>query len=151
MLSAFRWVCLVLFLSISGNVSIHADERGSATQAIQQVLDLQVAAWNNQDLGSFMKGYWKSEKLSFFSGGKRTMGWQATLERYQKRYQGEGKEMGKLRFTEMEIDLQGPDAALVRGRFNLVTSRDKPTGLFTLLFKKFPEGWLIVHDHSSAD
>ena len=27
----------------------------------------------------------------------------------------------------------------------------KPGGLFTLIFRKFPEGWKIVHDHTSAE
>jgi beta-aspartyl-peptidase (threonine type) len=26
-----------------------------------------------------------------------------------------------------------------------------PGGLFTVIFRKFPEGWKIVHDHTSAD
>jgi ketosteroid isomerase-like protein len=26
-----------------------------------------------------------------------------------------------------------------------------PHGLFTLIFKRFPEGWRIVHDHTSAE
>jgi uncharacterized protein (TIGR02246 family) len=122
----------------------------TARKAIQQVLDDQDAAWNKGDLDGFMKGYWKSDKLTFFSGNDKTSGWQATLERYQKKYQGEGKEMGKLTFKDVEIELLGPDAAVVRGRFLLVRSKDKPTGLFTLILKKFPEGWRIVHDHTSG-
>ena len=27
----------------------------------------------------------------------------------------------------------------------------KPQGLFTLIFRKFPEGWKIVHDHSAGE
>jgi hypothetical protein len=26
-----------------------------------------------------------------------------------------------------------------------------PGGLFTVIFRKLPEGWKIVHDHTSAD
>jgi ketosteroid isomerase-like protein len=26
-----------------------------------------------------------------------------------------------------------------------------PGGLFTLIFRKFPDGWKIVHDHTSAE
>ena len=95
--------------------------------------------------------YWKSDKLSFYSGKDKTAGWQATLERYRKRYQGEGREMGQLSFSELEIDLLGPDSALVRGRWQVVLSKDKPSGLFTLLVKKLPEGWRIVHDHTSKE
>jgi beta-aspartyl-peptidase (threonine type) len=117
--------------------------------AIRAVLDAQVVAWNKGDLDGFMKGYWESEKLTFFSGSEKTSGWKATLERYQKKYKSEGKEMGKLTFSELEIDVLGRDSALVRGRWQLVLSKDKPGGLFTLIFKKLPDGWRIVHDHTS--
>jgi beta-aspartyl-peptidase (threonine type) len=118
--------------------------------AIQKVLDAQVAAWNKGDLKGFMVGYWNSPDLSFSSGKEKTRGWQATYERYQKRYQSEGQEMGKLSFSELEIEMLSPDSAYVRGRWQLVTSKDKPGGLFTLIFKKLPEGWRIVHDHTSS-
>lgn len=121
-----------------------------AQKAIRQVLDDQAAAWNKGDLDGFMKGYWKSDRLTFFTGNTKTAGWQATLERYQKRYQGKGNEMGQLTFSELEIEMLGPTAALVKGRFTLTASTGKPTGLFSVIFKKMPEGWRIVHDHTSS-
>ena len=46
----------------------------------------------------------------------------------------------------------GPDSAFVRGEFHLTMSDGKtPHGLFTLVFRKFPEGWKIVHDHSAGE
>jgi beta-aspartyl-peptidase (threonine type) len=122
----------------------------AARDAIRKVLDDQAAAWNRGDLEGFMAGYWKSPDLTFFSGKDRLRGWQATLDRYRKRYQGEGREMGKLTFSELQIDLLGPDAAVVRGRFRLQLQKDTPTGLFTLIFRRLPEGWRIVHDHTSS-
>jgi len=127
-----------------------SDDTDAAKKAIQKVLDDQVAAWNKGDLEGFMAGYWKSDELTFFSGKDITKGWNATLERYKKRYQSEGKEMGKLTFSDLKIDVLGPDSAVVRGRFKLVTSKETPQGLFTLLFKKTADGWKIVHDHTSA-
>jgi ketosteroid isomerase-like protein len=118
--------------------------------AIRAVLDAQVAAWNKGDLEGFMRGYWNSPELSFFSGGTRTRGWQATLDRYQKKYRAEGKEMGTLTFSELEIDVLGTDSAVVRGCFRLKMSKEEPTGLFTLVFRRFPDGWRIVHDHTSG-
>lgn len=120
-------------------------------QSVQQVLDAQVAAWNRHDLKDFMAGYWQSPELTFFSGKDVYSGWQATFERYQKRYQAEGPDkMGTLSFAEIKIDLLGPDGALVRGRWKLITSKEPLGGLFTLLFKKKPEGWRIIHDHTSG-
>jgi beta-aspartyl-peptidase (threonine type) len=126
------------------------DSAAGAKKAIQQVLDSQAAAWNKGDLEGFMKGYWKSPDLTFFSGKDRTRGWQATIERYRKKYQGDGRQMGKLTFSELEIEMLGPAGAWVRGRWQLVRGKETLGGLFTLIFKKLPAGWRIVHDHTSA-
>ena len=141
--SAAVGVCLLISLA-----SLHGQAPASR-DAIQKVLDDQVVAWNKGDLEGFMAGYWKSPELSFFSGGTKTAGWQPTFERYKKKYQGEGKEMGKLAFKEISIDVIGTDHALVRGRWHLTLSKESVGGLFTLLMKKLPEGWRIVHDHTS--
>jgi beta-aspartyl-peptidase (threonine type) len=122
-----------------------------SAQAVQQVMEKQVNAWNHHDLEAFMAGYWNSPELTFFSGAKQTSGWQATLERYQKTYQSEGREMGKLEFSDLNIQPLGTDSAFVRGAWHLTMSDGKtPHGLFTLVFRKFPDGWKIVHDHTSA-
>jgi beta-aspartyl-peptidase (threonine type) len=139
----------LLVLSAYGLAESKSQPAAGATQQVRAVLDMQVAAWNNGDLQRFMEGYWKSPELTFFSGATITKGWQATLERYQKRYQAEGREMGKLTFSDLDIELAGPDSAWVRGRWQVVTSKEKLGGLFTLLVKKRPEGWRIVHDHTS--
>jgi beta-aspartyl-peptidase (threonine type) len=122
-----------------------------AKKAIQELLDAQAVAWNKGDLKGFMVGYWQSPDLTFFSAGTKTQGWQATLERYQKRYQAEGREMGQLTFSDLDIDVLGPDSACVRGRWKLVTAKETAGGLYTLILKKRPEGWRIVHDHTSAN
>jgi beta-aspartyl-peptidase (threonine type) len=77
-------------------------------------------------------------------------GWESTLERYRKRYQGEGNEMGNLEFLDLKIELLGPNAAFVRGRFHLKMSTGESSGLFTLTFRKFADGWKIIHDHTST-
>jgi beta-aspartyl-peptidase (threonine type) len=147
---------LVLFVAITLFLNLASARwaKGRAEedrQAIQHVLDAQVAAWNRHDLEGFMAGYWHSPELTFYSGKDAYSGWQAAFERYRKRYQAEGPDkMGTLSFADLKIDLLGPDSALVRGRWKLVTSKEPLGGLFTLLFKKKPEGWRIVHDHTSG-
>ena len=127
-----------------------AGEGGNPKDSVRKVLDAQVRAWNKGDLPGFMEGYWKSPDLSFFSGNNKTAGWQATLERYQKKYQGEKKEMGQLAFKDLSIELLGSDHALVKGRFQLQMKQEAPTGIFTLILKKVPAGWRIIHDHTSG-
>jgi beta-aspartyl-peptidase (threonine type) len=122
-----------------------------AKTAVEQVLRMQQDAWNRHDLEAFMAGYWNSPELTFFSGARETSGWQGALERYRKVYQGEGKEMGKLDFSDLRIEALGTEAVFVRGAWHLTLSDGKtPHGLFTLVFRKFPDGWKIVHDHTSA-
>jgi beta-aspartyl-peptidase (threonine type) len=121
-------------------------------QPIRVVLAQQEQAWNRGDLEGYMQGYWKSPDLMFYSGGTVTRGWEATLERYRRRYKAEGKEMGRLDFTEDTIEMLGADSAVGRGRWNLTLSDGKKmTGLYTVILKRLPEGWRIVHDHSSSE
>jgi len=139
---------LVLGLLLSGSMAAAGDD--PAEKAIRQLLDAQVVAWNKGDLPGFMEGYWQSPDLTFFSGGNKTRGWQATLDRYRKKYQGEGKEMGKLAFKELDVRLLGADHAVVTGRFQLQLKAETATGIFTLILHKKEAGWRIVHDHTSS-
>jgi ketosteroid isomerase-like protein len=139
-------------LGLLGSWAAVGAVRGDGEGAIRQVLDRQTEAWNRGDLEGYMQGYWKSPDLTFYSGGTITGGWEATLARYRRRYQSEGKEMGRLDFPGETIDLLGPDSAVARGRWRLVFSDGKQsTGLYTVILRRLPAGWRIVHDHSSAD
>ena len=118
--------------------------------AVRRVLDAQLEAWNRGDLEGYMKGYWKSDSLTFF-GGEISHGWQVTLDHYRRRYQGEGREMGRLGFDPLEIVVLARGEALVRGGWSLQMKASRPHGLFTLWMRWFPDaGWRIVHDHSSS-
>ncbi|HZQ67229.1 MAG TPA: nuclear transport factor 2 family protein [Terriglobales bacterium] len=135
-----------LLLSLAGLA-----QATSPKSAIEQVLQSQVQAWNREDLASFMAGYWNSPELTFFSGGESAQGWQQAFDRYKKHYQNAPGQMGKLEFSDLRIESASPDAAFVRGRWHLTLPSGKtPHGLFTLVFRKFPEGWKIIHDHTSA-
>ena len=149
----FRLALLTSSLTVLlAQSTLTADETGAspdAGKAIREVLDRQVAAWNKGDLEAFMAGYWRSPQLTFSSGKQMLHGWQATLDRYKKRYKSEGHEMGKLSFPDLQVEVLGAESAYVRGQWQLVTSKETLGGLFTLIFKKMPEGWRIVHDHTS--
>jgi beta-aspartyl-peptidase (threonine type) len=144
------WLGIIAALSIAvTHAPAEEPSPAESKKGIRKVLDDQVIAWNKGDLRGFMEGYWQSPELSFYSGKNKTKGWQGTLDRYRKKYQGEGKEMGKLAFSELDVELLGPGHALVRGRWQLTLAKENPSGLFTLIFRKVPAGWRIVHDHTS--
>jgi beta-aspartyl-peptidase (threonine type) len=127
-----------------------AESIASAPPEIRAELDAQVAAWNHGDLKAYMQGYWHSPELTFFAGDKESAGWEAAYQRYRSAYQGKDREMGKLNFSNVRIEMLNGDAAFVRGSWQL-TMRDgrRRSGLFTIVLRKFSEGWRIVHDHSS--
>jgi ketosteroid isomerase-like protein len=145
--------CLpVFFLAISEPACAQDESGGNDSKAIERVLHTQQAAWNRHDLEGFMAGYWRSPELTFFSGAKEQNGWQATMDRYLVSYGSPGHEMGTLEFSGLRVEVLGQQAAFVRGAWKLTMSDGKkPHGLFTLVFRKFPEGWKIVHDHTSAE
>jgi beta-aspartyl-peptidase (threonine type) len=114
---------------------------------IRVILDQQKISWNEESLKGFMEYYWNSEKLTFQSGNKRLHGWEALLSRYEKRH-SDGK-WGKLDFTDIEIKVLSNDIAYVLGRWQLLYEDSSEEGLFTIIFLRMPEGWRIIHDHSS--
>jgi len=132
----------------SGAAATPGRDSGAEVRAL---LEAQVAAWNRGDLEAFMAGYWRSPELVFCSGATVTKGWDATLERYRKRYQAKGREMGRLAFDAIEVMALGEEAAFARGAYRLrLRDGSEPHGLFTLVLRRFPDGFRIVHDHTSA-
>lgn len=115
-----------------------------------KVLNSQVAAWNRGDIDGFMQGYWKSDDLTFSSGGKTTRGWQATHDRYLSRYPNR-EVMGTLAFSELEAWRIDTDAALLLGRWRLTRTSDAVGGNFSLVMRRIDGQWRIIHDHTSAD
>lgn len=125
------------------------DERRADREAIHAVLQAQQTAWNGGDVHAFLVGYWRSPELTFSGSGGVARGWDGVLARYKKNYPDRAA-MGQLDFSELEFRFLGPDAALVLGRWHLQREKDDIGGVFTLVWQRFPEGWKIVHDHTSA-
>lgn len=149
--SRFFLSALVMLSVFASSTSLGASGDGGSKNQIESVLRQQQEAWNRHDLDAFMTGYWNSPELTFFSGADEHKGWQAAMDRYRAKYSGPGREMGNLEFSQLRIEMLGSDGAFVRGEWHLTMSDGKtPHGLFTLVFRKFPDGWKIVHDHTSA-
>lgn len=134
-------------------VSIASGLRGGQAgetqqEAIVSVLKSQQADWNKGEVRAFMNGYWNSPDLTFAGSKGFTRGWQPVLERYQKTYADKAA-MGTLTFSELEVRPLGPDAALVLGKWHLDRQAGDIGGIFTLVFRRFPEGWRIIHDHTT--
>jgi ketosteroid isomerase-like protein len=116
---------------------------------IQSVLTAQQDAWNRGDIDAFMNGYAQSASTVFVSEDEVRRGWETVRDRYRVKYSDRAK-MGTLSFSDIEVTMLSPDAGVVLGRWRLKRASDEPRGRFTLVFKRLPEGWRIVHDHTSA-
>jgi ketosteroid isomerase-like protein len=141
---------LMALLSFSMmSVAAQSDSnKAKISDEIRSVMNEQTAAWNRGDIPGFMRGYWNSDKLVFVGSSGVTRGWQPTLDRYKKSYETREK-MGTLAFFDLEIEVLSKDAAVVLGSWSLARATDNPNGKFTLIFRKFKDGWRIIHDHTS--
>jgi len=141
-----------VIFAIFGNVRLLGtldNGRDTDTKAINDVLSAQQAAWNRGDVDAFLVGYWRSPELTFSGSNGVSRGWDGVLARYKKSYPDRAA-MGQLDFSGLEFRFLGPDAALVLGQWHLKREGGDIGGVFSLVWQKFPEGWKITHDHTSA-
>jgi ketosteroid isomerase-like protein len=141
-------LCAVVIRSplLARNVDVRERDRS----AIIDVLNAQQTAWNRGDLDAFLEGYWRSPELTFSGVNGIARGWDGVLARYRKTYPDRDA-MGRLEFFALEFRFLGPDAALVLGHWHLARAKGDVGGVFSLVWQHFPEGWRVIHDHTSAD
>lgn len=148
------WLFAVMTLVLLGILSwrwlTDASDRTAAAVAVQLLLNQQQDAWNIGDLDGFMTGYRMTDDITFYSEGRIEQGWVSLRERYEKKYRVGGQSMGTLTFSNVEMDVLATDAVLAKGRWQVEWPHRSASGLFTILVRRFPEGWRIVHDHTSA-
>jgi ketosteroid isomerase-like protein len=136
-------------LFLTGKTFARVADSGKAEEAIRDILRQQVEAWNRGDVDGFMNGYARSDRTTFVSGDDVRHGWNVVLQRYKARYPDKAR-MGKLTFRDLEVHTLSSDAAVATGRWHLQRANDHPHGRFTLILRLLPEGWRIVHDHTSS-
>ena len=151
-----RWLLVssLLFLFVpfahfDASATEKEDSKSEVIAEIRAVLSTQQEAWNHGDIDGFMNGYARAETTVFVSSDEVTRGWQTVRDRYVQKY-GDRAKMGTLTFSDLEIEQLGPDSAIALGRWELKRANDNPHGRFTLIFRHTPDGWRIVHDHTSA-
>ncbi len=138
----------ILILVFTLVYAIGLAEPPDIKEEILDVLAKQKTAWNKGDIEGFMKYYWHSEDFTFQSGNNRILGWNALLARYKKNYSGEN--MGTLDFKDIVVKTLSEKSALVIGRWEVKRNNEVLGGLFTLIIQHKPEGWRIIHDHTSS-
>jgi ketosteroid isomerase-like protein len=153
-----RFVFAHLFLLFVIRPVIAQSPAASQTDAsqIQGLMNSQVEAWNRADIPAFMQVYENSPQTTFI-GAELHKGYAPILERYSKAYSN-AAQMGKLTYSDLDIRMLpgtcGPtELALVTGKFHLERSTKgeakKDDGIFSLVWRKGPQGWKILLDHTS--
>ncbi len=147
----FPAVCVLLAAALTWSACKPAPKPDTETIQIivRAILEQQVKDWNEGKIERFMRAYAQSDTTRFASGGDVFLGWKSVLDRYTKKYPNKAA-MGTLSFTGIDVTVLSPDAAVAFGRWQLNRAGDKPSGLFTLLFRSSKDGWRIVHDHTSS-
>jgi uncharacterized protein (TIGR02246 family) len=136
---------LLLLLVLTLTISAAAQE-----SAIRNLLDQQTADWNRGDIDAFMKSYEDSPQTTFV-GQKVEYGYANILARYKRLYATPAA-MGKLAFTHLAIRVLDANFAVATGNFHLDRTKEaggNADGIFSLIFKKEPQGWKIILDHTS--
>ena len=147
-----KLVTAIILAAIAVAVAVHVSKAQDQDKAaITAILEAQKNAWNNGNLDEFLKGYRKSEYLTFSGSNGVVRGFDAVRERYKKSYPDRDA-MGRLDFPEIEITILGSskDAALVLGKWHLTREQGEVGGVYSLVFQKINGNWLIVHDHTSV-
>jgi ketosteroid isomerase-like protein len=144
-------MCLMALFVGGGSRAQETDEG-----TIRAAITAQVEAWNRADIPAFMQAYEHSPDTTFI-GVNIGKGYERILERYQKNYTTR-EQMGMLTFNDLEVRLLPgscgkAEFALVTGRFHLERTQKgeskKDDGIFSLVWRKGPQGWKIVLDHTS--
>ena len=117
--------------------------------AILDVIARMEAAWNRGDFPGYMAGFKRPDAV-FVSGGKFLDGWQGRLDQYVRDYGGAPERRGTLKFYDMKVELLGPDAAMLIGKYRMDRPGRVTHGINTRLFRKIGGRWLITMNHVSA-
>jgi len=119
---------------------------------IRTVMKDSEIAWNRGDLVAFASYYEDSPETTFIGRDVTRGGTKVILDRYRRGYPTP-EAMGTLTFSELEVRTLADGLALTTGKFALkrtAAGGGDASGRFTLIFRRTPSGWKIIHDHTSS-
>ena len=96
-----------------------------------------------------MAGF-KDPDVVFVSRGEFQRNWQGTLDHYIRDYGGPPERRGRLRFSDIRVEMLAPDAAQLISRYRLDRPVEPQQGINTRLMRKVDGRWVIALNHVSA-
>ena len=151
MSSRLRRILTVFALALAAfNVSAAtAVGEEAEKEAILALVARMEAAWNRGDFRGYMEGF-ANPDVVFVSRGQIQKDWQATLEHYIRDYGASEDTRGRLHFSEIQIEMLAPDAALLNSRFQLDRPQNALEGISTRVLRKRGDKWVIALNHVSS-
>jgi len=138
----------IIFLGLLSSEQLSAQPT-TFQDSITEVLNTQQKAWNEGHIDGFMDAYLRDDSISFTGSRGISYGWDTIYNNYLKGYPDRAA-MGQLQFEILEVKALGNAHALVLGRFTLYRENDKPSGYFSLVWKRHQGQWRIIADHTSG-
>jgi beta-aspartyl-peptidase (threonine type) len=119
------------------------------TSELEQLLQASARAWNSGDLDGFLITYARDSATTFVTARGPIYGFEQIRGRYAARFEP-GAERDSLTFTDHTVRMLGSDFVVSTARYVLMR-RDSvtATGPFTVIWERRPEGWRMIHDHTS--
>ena len=149
-----RWLCLAALVAGCAQPAPRPTpniDPGRLTGSLHQQFLRSAQAWNRGDLDAFLSDYAADSLTTFVAGGHVQRGFAFIRSRYAPSF-APGAARDSLRFEEFAVRPISDGFALVTARYVLYSNgRTTASGPFTLLMQQRPEGWKILHDHTSSD
>lgn len=130
---------------------VRVDDEAELEATVRAALDSSARAWNAGDLEGFLAVYRRDSTTTYVGAGGLVTGYEGIRGRYAPLF-APGAERDSLRFEDFTVREIADGVAVGTARW--ILHRDGRTvdaGPFTLVLRRFQEGWRIVHDHSSSD
>lgn len=140
---------LCAFLSTSSAFAAEPATDWSADEArIRALSQASTDAWNKGDLKGHLAIY--MEDMTFMTRNGPRPGVEPLEKSFAEKYFKDGRPKQTLSFDNNTLRRLGPDAVLETGRFTLTGGGEpEQSGWFTLIWVRTPQGWRVLHDHSS--
>jgi uncharacterized protein (TIGR02246 family) len=142
----------VLLCCLTALPTLQAQAPAAEDAAVRAVLQKQQEDWNRGDLEAFATGYKNSPDILFI-GTTIRRGYDGMLAGYRTSF-GTPAAMGKLTFSELEVQPLDAHFATVTGHFHLKRTAEGGgdlSGHYLLVMEKTSAGWKIVRDDTAVD